>query len=199
MMAKDPVSRHQSPREVAEALAPFFKKPPTGAPAAAVALVTPDSTRPATVPDVEPDRGTWAGLIELKETEPLSSSGHTLARSRSRRLRPTVVAAGLATILLGVVLFGVQSRKTGPPGHAVGLDQSGKTDRSSGAPSRDRRDGDITVGTSPPQELVGSTRTDPGPIGPGPIRPGHESASSRDLADGVADTDPGEGCRRPPL
>ncbi len=107
MMAKEPERRFQQPKEVAQALAPFFKKgnvastgtrpdfsqagrpaakpATTGAgsvsarPAAELATApTSAGSMPAQRPRSEP---TWESLVDLKETEPAKQAALVLVRS----------------------------------------------------------------------------------------------------------------------
>jgi formylglycine-generating enzyme required for sulfatase activity/serine/threonine protein kinase len=137
MMAKAPEHRFQTPREVADALKPFFGKGGVAFKSAKVELsqaspATPD--RPVSepvptpaqsanaegglvVPAKEAEQGVpealWASLIDIKETE--SSSVAAPVMSPRRRppwaSSPTIVAASLLVVVfLGVIMWVLTDR-----------------------------------------------------------------------------------------
>jgi serine/threonine protein kinase len=132
MMAKDPASRFPEPAEVAVALSPFFKKQPVvlgtkylGAPQAArlaTGCVPAESTEPdprASPPPSQPKEtgieSNWRGLFEGRDTEddpaevaPSAEASRRLPRW-IRTVRPA--AAGLAAILLGIVIVAITPKE----------------------------------------------------------------------------------------
>jgi formylglycine-generating enzyme required for sulfatase activity/serine/threonine protein kinase len=130
MMAKEPERRFQTPKEVAQALQPFFKKGNAGA-AGSKAEMSQDggadegrvptvvrtaSTQPATnlAPSPAPSLKTpaatarpqpmWKSLVEVKQNEPMEQSATANAKpARQKPLRLwSAVAAGM--LLLGLVV-----------------------------------------------------------------------------------------------
>jgi len=127
MMAKEPERRFQQPKEVAQALAPFFKKgnvAPTGSKPEVSRAPQPQPnpatdgagslpTRPATesAPAPEPPvstpaqrprtEPTWESLVDLKETEPVKRAATDVASNRRRPWLWTALAA--AVLVLGFV------------------------------------------------------------------------------------------------
>jgi serine/threonine protein kinase len=128
MMAKEPERRFQEPKEVAQALLPFFKKGAVGAglskaemsqaggtverqamtEARSVSTQPVASTTPAPPPPAKKPAATarpenpWESLIEFKETEPIREPAQTLADSvRPPRWLWPSVAVGL--LLVGFI------------------------------------------------------------------------------------------------
>jgi serine/threonine protein kinase len=132
MMAKEPERRFQEPKEVAQALTPFFKKGGMASgiskaevsqvgqphPKQGIAEVASQSTKPATslapaaASPVKKSRGTtlpesaWESLIELKETEPVKEPAPVVAAAGSPRPPWMWPAVAVGMFFLGVVLAG---------------------------------------------------------------------------------------------
>ena len=129
MMAKDPGRRFQTPSEVAQALAQFFKKPTMGfEPESSregrpgvkrittAAGMTPTPPAPSITPahrnsvdqPHEPARvePAWASLIELKQTEELTKPASIVAES-PRRWPPQIRRAIVAASVLGLIALGI--------------------------------------------------------------------------------------------
>jgi WD40 repeat protein/serine/threonine protein kinase len=116
MMAKEPDRRFQTPREVAVALAPFFRTP------AAVSLspnldvgndLAADPGRPAADPAAEAGRGVWSSLIDFSETENDADAVDSLlqpAHIQRRWLWPVVTGAVLLCGLFGAWASGTFHR-----------------------------------------------------------------------------------------
>ena len=130
MMAKEPERRFQEPKEVAQALLPFFKKVNAGAAGSKAEMsqvggadegrvstgARAASTQPATnlapapAPSLKTPAATarpqpmWESLIELKENEPSEQAARATAKpARQKPLRLwSAVAAGM--LLLGLVV-----------------------------------------------------------------------------------------------
>ncbi len=145
MMAKEPERRFQTPKEVAQALTPFFKKgsvastgskpefsqagQPEAKPAAAgagsvparhAAEFAPAPAPPGSTPAqrLRPEP-TWESLVDLKETEPVKQAAPAVASNRRPPwLWPAVAAAVLVLGLLAVWGTGVLKIKT-PEGFIV--------------------------------------------------------------------------------
>ncbi|MGO9600322.1 MAG: protein kinase domain-containing protein, partial [Isosphaeraceae bacterium] len=144
MLAKEPERRFQEPKEVAQALTPFFKKgsvvskglkpelsraePPETQPATAVAGFVP--TRPASAlsPAPAPPRSTpghrrgpeptWESLVGLKETE--SSRDAAPAAASNRRPSWLWPAVAVGVLLIGLVaVWGVLIKIRTPEGMIV--------------------------------------------------------------------------------
>ena len=130
MMAKEPERRFQTPSEVAQALAPFFKKaspivrvlnpeisqagqslwtpesPATGlaptqpATSRAPAPPRPEKKRAATV---EPENR-WESLIEFKETQPLKDPAPAIRKTVIQKPRWLWPAAAAGLLLMGLIV-----------------------------------------------------------------------------------------------
>jgi tRNA A-37 threonylcarbamoyl transferase component Bud32 len=92
MMAKDPDHRFQTPKEVAEVVAPFVEKPPAGATGAGSAAMP----APAANGGIDP--------LDVARAEVGAAPGP--ARTGRRWMRPAgIAAAGISAILLGVAIY----------------------------------------------------------------------------------------------
>ncbi len=144
MMAKEPERRFQTPKEVAQALTPFFKKGnvastgskpefsqagrPEAKPATAgvgsvptrPAAESPPAPEPSVTKPVETPRpeAMWKSLVDLDETEPAKEAAPAAASNRRPPWLWRAVAAGV--LLLGfVALWGVLIKIWTPEGIIV--------------------------------------------------------------------------------
>jgi hypothetical protein len=130
MMAKEPERRFQEPKQVAQALLPFFKKGNAGAAGSKAEMsqvggadegrvstgVRTASTQPTTnlAPAPAPSPKTpaatarpqpmWESLIELKENEPLEQSARSTAKPGRQKPRWLWSAVAGGMLLLGLVV-----------------------------------------------------------------------------------------------
>jgi WD40 repeat protein/serine/threonine protein kinase len=113
MIAKEPADRYQTPREVADTLAPFFKKPAGAAVAPNFAVdreLPPATAGNAADPAAQTRDGMWSSLIDFSEDEidPGAVSGAPYsARTPPRWLWPAGAAGVLLCAMVGAWTAGV--------------------------------------------------------------------------------------------
>jgi tetratricopeptide (TPR) repeat protein len=156
MMAKDPGRRFQTPREVAEALAPFSEKPPAGAIVAGSEV----TTAPAADGGIPPS--------DVMPSEVGATQGPD--RARRRWLRPAGIgAAGMAAILLGIGVY--RFTRPSPPARRPGPEVNVAVEPRPEAPPSGPKSPPVEPSPGPPVTETGraNAKASPGPPPPGPM------------------------------
>jgi WD40 repeat protein/serine/threonine protein kinase len=192
MMAKDPDRRFQTPREVANALAPFFKKPAAAAVSPNVggnSAPAPDAGPAAPAPAADAGHELWSSLIDFRETEDDADAiagAPDPAQERLQWLWPAVTAGVLLCGLIGAWASGILPSVLGKKDRAERAGVETSTGTGEGKPVR-----------VPQEPLVASQPRDTSPAG-GPS-PGAEASTPTPGATTTARSRDGAGETLPPV